>query len=128
MTKLNNQKHITKDGVVKRNPKPKTDGRWAGIILQQLGGNKFIMMTGAKQFVRDDKNMTIMFKIGRNAKSVNYVKIRLNSMDTYDMSFNRIRKFEVKEISHANGIYNDQLQDVFTQHTGLETSLGTMGR
>lgn len=105
----------------KEAPVRKTDGRWAGEILKQLGGNKFIAMTGAKNFVRDDSNMTISFSIGRNAHSINGVRIRLTSMDLYDMTFIRMRKFEFKEVSHAYGIYNDQLQEIFTQHTGLET-------
>ena len=96
-------------------------------ILQQLGGNKFIAMTGAKNFIGIDDN-TIGFKIGRNAKGVNYVKIHLNGMDTYDMEFLNVRAGNVKTISKADGIFNDMLQDTFTEHTGLYTSLGTMGR
>lgn len=95
----------------------------AGVVLQQLGGNKFIMMTGAKQFIKDDKNAQCSFKIGRNCKGVNGVRITLNSMDTYDMEFINIRAGVMKTKSEAKGVYNDQLQEIFTQHTGMYTYL-----
>jgi hypothetical protein len=95
----------------------------AGEVLRQLGGNRFIAMTGAKDFFKDDKKQQIGFKIGRNAMSVNYVRITLNAMDTYDMEFLSIRNGVLKVKSKADGIYNDQLQDIFTEHTGMYTHL-----
>lgn len=95
----------------------------AGMILKQLGGNRFIAMTGASNFVKNDKEKLIAFKIGRNANNINYVRIKLNSMDTYDMEFIRIRGDDLKVVSKADGVYNDMLQSVFTEHTGLYTSL-----
>ena len=95
----------------------------AGLILKQLGGNKFIAMTGAKNFVKDDKSKMIAFKIGRNSKNVNYVRIKLNSMDTYDMEFINMRAGKMTVRSKANGIYNDQLESVFTENTGMYTKL-----
>ena len=44
----------------------KMDKRQAGETLKQLGGNRFIMMTGAKNFGVGPKGMG--FKIGRNQK------------------------------------------------------------
>jgi len=95
----------------------------AGEVLKQLGGNRFIAMTGAKHFFKDNKKQMCGFKIGRNSKGVNYVRITLNSMDTYDMEFLfiSVKKMTIK--SEAKGIYNDQLQSVFTQHTELYTYL-----
>lgn len=109
-----------------------TDKTVANIILHQLGGNKFIMMTGAKHFGCDDNSLS--FKIGKNHAGVNHVKITLNVMDTYDMVLEKVsmsrKTHEVKRkvIGSHEGIYNDMLQDCFTQTTGLYTSLGTMGR
>ena len=51
------------------------DKRQAGETLKQLGGNKFIAMTGAKNFAVGPKGMG--FKIGRNSKSINYIRIDL---------------------------------------------------
>jgi hypothetical protein len=57
----------------------------AKIILQQLGGRQFAMMTGAKQFVAIDNG--VRFRIGRNATRANLVKIVLRGDDTYNMEF-----------------------------------------
>ena len=57
----------------------------AKIILQQLGGRQFAMMTGAKQFVAIDNG--VRFRIGRNATRANVVKIVLRGDDTYNMEF-----------------------------------------
>lgn len=109
-----------------------TDKTVANTILQQLGGNKFIMMTGAKQFGCDDNSLG--FKIGKNAAGVNFVKITLNAMDTYDMVLEKVsmsrKTHEVKRkvIGSHEGIYHDMLQACFTETTGMYTSLGSMGR
>ena len=91
-------------------------------ILKQLGGNKFRMMTGAKNLVAGDNFLAM--RIGRNSSNSNYLKITVNSMDTYDMKFCKLtRKFEEKSVSEYSNIYNDMLQDQFTAHTGMYTSL-----
>ena len=94
----------------------------AKTILEQLGGNKFVAMTGAKNFV--DCGDALSMRIGRNKTSSNYLKITLNSMDTYDMKFCKLtRKFEEKSVTEYHNIYNDMLTDQFTSHTGMYTSL-----
>jgi len=96
--------------------------RVAKTILEQLGGNKFRMMTGAKNLVGEEDSLSM--RIGRNSSNSNYLKITLNSMDTYDMKFCKLtRKFEMKSVSEYNNIYNDMLADQFTAHTGMYTSL-----
>ena len=92
----------------------------AGEVLSQLGGNRFIAMTGANSFVKDDNKQLIMFKLPRAKNRIKWVVIRLNSMDTYDITF---KSSSGKVVKTVNGVYNDQLQDIFTQHTGLYTSL-----
>ena len=54
----------------------------AETILEQLGGNHFRMMTGAKHLAGDENSLSM--RIGRNSSNSNYLKITLNSMDTYD--------------------------------------------
>ena len=61
----------------------------AKTILQQLGGNKFIAMTGAKNF-GSSKN-SLQFKIGKNSKSISHIIITLKSSDLYDVEFIRMR-------------------------------------
>jgi hypothetical protein len=92
-------------------------------VLKQLGGNKFVAMTGAKNFVQDKSKKSISFKIGRNAKGINYIRITLNGKDLYDMEFIRVRGGKAKVLKKHNDIYNDQLQNIFTKETGMYTSL-----
>jgi len=97
------------------------DKRQAGETLKQLGGNKFIAMTGAKNFAVGPKGMG--FRIGRNSKSINYIRIDLKSTDLYDMEFIRLRGSKINVVKKVTGVYNDQLQKMFTKHTGMYTSL-----
>ena len=93
----------------------------ASETLNQLGGKRFIAMTGAKNFALGP--LGIGFKIGKNCKSINYIRIKLNGLDLYDIEFIRIRKSNLKVINKLTNIYNDQLQGVFTNYTGLNTYL-----
>ena len=78
----------------------------ADITLKQLGGNKFIAMTGAKQFSFGKQGLG--FRIGKNSKSINYVRVDLKSNDLYDMEFIRIRGTKIKVVKKVTGVYNDQ--------------------
>lgn len=104
----------------------------ANTILRQLGGNKFLAMTGAKNLIGTDEGMGgLVFSLpGRMAKNgINVVRIILNAMDTYDVKFEKLGrapKFERTTVSEIEGVYEDMLRDVFTKETGLQTSLGTM--
>ena len=84
----------------------------AKTILEQLGGNKFRMMTGAKNFMGFTEGLVM--KIGRNSSNSNYLKITLNSMDTYDMTFAKLTRMgELKSVKEYNNVYNDMLTDTF---------------
>ena len=91
----------------------------AQIILQQLGGSRFVAMTGAKNLVGSDKSLT--FKVGANSKSINMVQIILMGDDTYKVRFGRFAKLQFQEKAAHLGVYADQLQDIFTAETGLYT-------
>jgi len=97
----------------------------AKTIQKQLG-HKALVMMGAKNQA-GGKNY-LSFRIGRNAKGVNYIKITLTAMDTYDVEFGAIRGTNYKIKSEAKGIYADMLHDVIEKNTGMYLSLGTMGR
>jgi len=69
----------------------------AKTILQQLGGNKFIAMTGAKNLGFTDKGLQM--QIGRNSKGVTHVIIELDrGKDLYNIEFVQVRKFKRKTI------------------------------
>ena len=94
----------------------------AKTILEQLGGNKFCMMTGAKNLAGDENSLSM--RIGRNSSNSNYLKITLNSMDLYDMEFAKVSRMgEKKSVTEYSDVYNDMLTDVFTEHTGMYTKL-----
>ena len=105
----------------------------AKTIYQQLGGGRFVAMTGAKMFV-GDKN-SLRFRIGRNKSKTNTVEIELRGDDTYDMTFKRVtmsrislktgKYIEGKDevIRKFSGIFFDQLQELFTEVTGMYTHL-----
>ena len=94
----------------------------AKTILQQLGGNRFIAMTGAKNLASTENSLT--FKISsRNKSKATPIKIILNCMDTYDMEFIECKKYEVKLLKKLGSIYAEDLQRVFTLETGLNIKL-----
>ena len=94
----------------------------AKTILQQLGGNKFIAMTGAKNLGFTDKGLQM--QIGRNSKGVTHVIIELDrGKDLYNIEFVQVRKFKRKTIKKLKGIYADQLGEIFTRYTGLRIRL-----
>ncbi len=83
------------------------------------GMNRLAVMTGAKNFVQDSEKNFVSFKLPKGV----YVKIKLNSMDLYDMEFGKIRKFEYKVTQEFKGLYADMLKETFEQHTKLYLSL-----
>ena len=112
-----------------------TNKEIATTILQQLGGKRFIVFTGAKDFLAIDNGLR--FKIGRNTSKTNRIEITLNGADLYDMRFIKYRPFSIKvdhkkgevktieekieTIKEFNDVYFDQLQELFTDVTGLIT-------
>ena len=94
----------------------------AKTLLRQLGGNKFIMMTGAKQMSIGKDGLTM--KIGRNSKSITHVAIDLDrGKDLYTMKFIRVRKGIPKVVKKYDSIYADNLNNIFEKETGLYTRL-----
>ena len=100
----------------------------AATILSQLGGNKFIVMTGSKNFGFSENkkgNAQLSFHVTRNAVKAQFCTIELTSLDTYNMIFTKLNKktYELITIKEEKGLYNDMLQSTFTNVTGLYTSL-----
>lgn len=94
----------------------------ANTTIQQLGGRRFIAMTGAKNFYHYKNSLS--FRIGSGAtRGVNLVKITLNGLDLYDLEFYRSRGTKLKIVSSVENVYFDQLQTVFTENTGFYTHL-----
>ena len=97
------------------------DRRKAAEILKQIGGNRFIAMTGAKGFAFSDKYMS--FKIGRNSKGINFVRIGHNAKDLYDMEFGFVSTRGIKVKKKVKGVYADMLGTMFKKYTGMNVRL-----
>ncbi len=72
--------------------------------------------------IADGNTLRIRFKM-RAANKANLFKITLNSMDTYDLEFGRVHGMKYRIIKEYNGIYADQLQEIFRQDTCLALNL-----
>lgn len=110
-------------------------------IVNQIGGNKFLVMTGSKfQYYGHDElgYVYLMIKLTRNQSKAQYLKIQLNGLDLYDLTFTKIKKTltplakelgikvydeEVITVKEYKDVYCDMLQDIFTSVTGLYTTL-----
>lgn len=92
-------------------------------ILKQLGGHRFIAMTGARNFLCDDRSMGFKVPGTMTKNRINFVKISLNAMDTYDMEFKSLWGDKLTTVSTFEGAYNDMLVNIFESRTGLRTSL-----
>ena len=104
----------------------------ASTILAQLGGNKFLAMTGAKNLTADGS--ALMFKLPKRfaKRGIDYVKITLNAMDLYDVELFHLNTLAhhiktgqpmARLVTKCDGVYAEMLRDVFTTQTGLDTSL-----
>ena len=93
----------------------------AETILNQLGGRRFVMMTGSKQFIAGKDSLS--FKLSRNSSGANYLRITLTPMDVYNMEFISIRGNSMKTKHEFNDVYCDILTSIFEKTTGLYTSL-----
>lgn len=110
------------------------------IILEQLGGNRFVAMTGCHHFAWDGRANTLRMIIPRNGSKANRLHVKYNiGSDTYDMRFFKYTPGGLR-INHKKGtcdyvedkeeevkafseVYCDQLQELFTEVTHMYTRL-----
>lgn len=98
----------------------------AQTILAQLGGRRFIAMTGAKDFVCSEDTLTFTLPSGFAKDGINMIKITLDWTDTYiveagTITFRPTPKYEL--IQKLDMVYAEDLRSIFTRLTGLDTSL-----
>lgn len=98
----------------------------ANEILAQLGGRKFLAMTGAKNLL--DCGNALQFDLPRGFAKNKATKCRvtLDSSDTYTVAFFQwnARKLDMKPLGETSGVYADTLRATFTEATGLDCTLG----
>jgi len=93
----------------------------ANTILNQLGGNTFITMTGAKNLFGD--RFCLSFRVMKNSSGITHVQIRVNSVDLYDLIFYKMWGTKIKAVETIDNVGVENLKAVFTDKTGLDTSL-----
>ena len=92
----------------------------AQTILSQLGGNRFMVMTGSK--VDNVTENSIRFKLGRGAKVTKF-EVILTPADTYTVNLIKgtgVHCRLAKDPIHD--VYCDNLVDVFERETGFYTT------
>lgn len=97
----------------------------AQIILQQLGGRRFLVMTGAKNLLNGGDYVQFDVQAGLVKGKANKVRVTLDQDDTYTvttMKYSR-KTLTCSTVSELSGVYCDMLQEVFTSVTGLDTRL-----
>ena len=95
----------------------------AQTILSQLGGNKFRVMTGARDFVGSDNALHFALPARMARNKANKVRVTLTPADLYTVEFFAARGVSLKSISTHGDVYADQLAALFEAETGLATRL-----
>lgn len=97
------------------------DNNVAKEILRQLGGNRFVVMTGARDFVYGSNSLT--FRLPARMAKGTHVRTTLTGRDDYTIEMFRIRNLTPHMVSKSEGVMCDGLQRAFSDVTGLATSL-----
>jgi len=97
--------------------------RVAQTIFEQLGGRRFIAMTGARNFLGGKDYLMFMLPRGLAKNGINKVKITFDWTDTYIVEVMRLGPVACEIIEQSDFVYADSLQNVFTSLTGLDTHL-----
>jgi hypothetical protein len=99
----------------------------AETILQQLGGQRFIVMTGARNFLANDarERGSLTFKISSamTRDRITHVRITLGENDTYTMEGLKVRGVKCTTERTKTFLCAEDLQHAFTEMTGLDTHL-----
>jgi hypothetical protein len=94
----------------------------AAVILEQLGGSRFVAMTGSKNF--GYTGASLRMDLARNSSGANRLTISLVN-DLYNLKFYRLTIRAGRPVittkQEFNGLGAEDLQRVFTEVTGLYT-------
>lgn len=100
----------------------------ANTILDQLGGNRFQVMTGAASFTATGQGLSMLLPSSLTKNRIRGIRIELAGDDTYTISAYSIRGVDRRLADERTGVHCENLQSVFEDVTGLLCSLGTMGK
>ena len=100
-------------------------------ILKQLGGNRFIAMTGAKR-VSVFNEYALYFELPPNKTKAKIFVITLTPMDVYKVECFKKSTIKamvmndapaMKLVKELDGVYCDQLKDIIEDWTGFYLTL-----
>ena len=112
-----------------------TNKEIAETIVRQLGGNRFVVMTGAKNLRAIDRGVALQLPARFAKDGITYVQVVLDPSDTYTMTFKKIGPLpslkrliagaeqKITVVASVSDVYNDMLQTIFTKYTGLDCHL-----
>lgn len=113
-------------------------------IYLQLGGPKFKVMTSCTILALSDRPRGGLQVNFRGSKAANMMRVIVDDTDRYTVEFWNIKHargmkaiqreyakiqagWKPQPVKVVEGCYAETLRDLFTETTGLETSLGTLG-
>lgn len=103
------------------------------VILEQLGGKRFLAMTGTRGLLADGN--TLRMTLAKNESRANRLYITLDANDTYTMRFfcytaDKLNKETmawadeiIDEVAEYKNVFADDLRRIFSLATGLDTRL-----
>ena len=94
---------------------PSRNAEIAETIRLQLGGNTLFML-GAKNLFAVENGL--YFKIS-GSRNVSHIAITINSTDTYDVTFLKLRGLNVKTVAVHKDICVENLHQLIESETGL---------
>ena len=96
-------------------------------ILEQLSGRGLFML-GCKEATAHKDGVS--FKIGKNHRAINHIKVMLNGRDLYDVTFSRVpsrrrleRGAEATVVEEFEDVFCGSLKEVIERVTGMYMSL-----
>lgn len=97
----------------------------ASAIYEQLGGDKFQVMTGAKALVGMEDGLLVNLPTRFAKNGINKVEIKITPADTYTVRFMRYmpRKLACETISEVENVYAEALPGLFSDTTGLDLTI-----
>lgn len=99
-----------------------TDLTIPNTILAQLGGTRFRVMTGARDFLGSDR--ALICRLMRNERGVTHLRVTLTDADVYHVEALRVNRHgDTTVVDQADDVYNDQLVEAVERITGLALRL-----
>jgi hypothetical protein len=104
----------------------------ADTILKQLGGNRFIAMTGAKHLCKWNEGSTLYFELPPNKTKAKVFMITLTVWDVYKIEVFKKSTLKAQviqgkpaliQVKEIDGVYCDQLKETIEDLTGFYLTL-----